>query len=129
MDLIVDNIKWIMLVSGVLTLTLLRGVFDPVGQQKTLFGEALDGPVANVIVRNWAFLICGYAALLIYGAFYPAHRSLILLISGVGKLCFILLVLAQGNRFLKHQAGLAVIFDSIMIAFFALYLAATDFDI
>jgi hypothetical protein len=129
MDLIVDNIKLIMLVSGVLTLTLLRGVFAPTAQQNTLFGEALEGPVADVIVRNWAFLICTYAALLIYGAFEPAHRSLILVLSGVGKLCFIALVLAQGGRFLKHQAGVAVVLDGIMVALFALYLLATDFVI
>ena len=129
MDLIVDNIKWVMIVSGLLTFTLLRGIIAPVAQQKTMFGEALEGPVADVIVRNWAFLICLYAGLLIYGAFDPTHRSLILLLSASGKLAFILLVLAQGSRFLKAQAGLAVIFDGIMVVLFLLYLAATGFQI
>jgi hypothetical protein len=129
MDFVFDNIKWIMIVSGVLTLTLLRGVISPTAQQQSMFGEALEGPVADVIVRNWAFLICLYAALLIYGAYEPAHRSLILLLAGVGKLSFILLVLAQGSRFLRGQAGLAVVLDGIMVALFTLYLIATDFDI
>ena len=127
MDLIVDNIKWIMLVSGLLTLTMLRGVFSPMAQQRTLFGEALEGPVADVIVRSWAMLIATNAAFLIYGAYEPKHRGLILLLAGLGKLGFIVLVLAQGSRFLRHQAGLAVALDGLMVALFAAYLAATGF--
>jgi hypothetical protein len=107
----------------------LRGVISPTAQLRTMFGETLEGPVADVVVRNWAFLICLYAALLIYGAYEPAHRSLILILSGIGKLCFILLVLAQGSRFLRSQAGLAVVLDGIMVLLFALYLIATDFEI
>jgi hypothetical protein len=52
---------------------------------------------------------------LIYGAFHPPSRPLALVVAGLSKLVFIALVLAQGQRFMGHQAGQAVVIDSVMI--------------
>jgi len=84
----------------------------------------VNGPLAQVIVRNWGALTALVGAMLIYGAFDPKGRPLILIVAGVGKAIFIALVLSQGGRYLGHQAGLAVAIDSVMIALFAWYLLA-----
>jgi hypothetical protein len=88
------------------------------------FGEGLDGPVAEVVVRNWGALIGLVGAMLIYGAFNPPHRRLVLTAAGLSKAVFIGLVLSHGNRFLTHQAGVAVVVDSLFVILFAWYLAA-----
>ena len=54
MSWVVENIQWIMLVSGALTI-----------------------PVAEIVVRNWGALIGLVGAMLIYGAFDPPGRPLI----------------------------------------------------
>ena len=44
---------------------------------------------------------------------------------GLSKLVFIVLVLAQGSRYLGQQAGIAIAIDAVWVVLFALYLAAT----
>jgi hypothetical protein len=126
MNLIVSNIQWIMLVAGVLTLTMLQAVFAPKAALKGLFGEALEGPVANIIVRNWGFLIALTAAFVIYAAFHPPLRAPALILSGAGKLCFVALVFAQGARYAKRQAFVAASIDLFWVVVFALYLVAAQ---
>ena len=69
MSLIVDHMQWIMLVAGLLTLTMLQGVFAPRAVMQAFFGESIDSRGAELVVRNWAALIAGGGALLIYAAF------------------------------------------------------------
>jgi len=73
-------------------------------------------------VRNWAALIALVGAGLIYGAYDPPSRPLILTIAGLGKLIFIGLVLAQGGRYVAHQAGIAIVVDLVMVVLFIGYL-------
>ena len=47
------HIKWIMLVSGALTCTMAYAFIAPQAALMSTFGAALEGPVANVVVRNW----------------------------------------------------------------------------
>ena len=56
-------------------------------------------------MRNWGALITLVGAMLIYGAFNPAMRPLVLTIAGLSKLIFIGLVLAYGRQYLGGQAG------------------------
>lgn len=121
---IVDNIQWIMLASGVLTLTMAQAVFAPGRTLTALFGETLEGPLARLIVRNWGFLIVASACMLIYGAFHAEVRSLVLTFCAAGKLCFVALVFAGGARYAKRQAFIAASLDLIMVALFAIYLIA-----
>ena len=125
MSLITANIQWIMLAAGLLTLTMLQAVVAPKAAARAYFGEALEGPAADVVVRNWAFLIVLSALFLLYAAFVePAYRAPAAAFSGAGKLCFILLVLAHRKRFAKRQALAAAAIDSIFVALFAAYLLA-----
>jgi hypothetical protein len=91
---------------------------------RSTFGETLEGPLADVVVRSWGALIALVGAMLIYGAYHPAGRPLILTVAGLGKLIFIGLVLAQGGRYAAHQAGVVVVIDLAMVALFTGYLVA-----
>ena len=119
-----DPMKAVMIVSGLLTATMIQAAFDPQGALRSTFGEGLQGPLAEVVVRNWAILIALMGALLVYGAFRPAVRPPVLVAAGLSKLAFIALVLSHGTRYLGHTAGIAVAIDSAMVLVFAAYLAA-----
>ena len=123
MSLVVDNMQWVMLVGGLLTLSMAQAVFSPRSATRSIFGEEISGPAAELVVRNWGGLIAGGGAMLIYAAFNAEWRPLVLIFTGAGKLMFIALVLAHGHK-LSRQAGAAVVLDSIMVALFAAYLLA-----
>jgi hypothetical protein len=122
MPWIVANIKWIMVVSGVLTTSMLYAAFAPRAALISTFGEGMEGPVSDLVVRNWGALVAMGGLMLIYGAFHPEVRGLVLTFTGAGKALFVGLVLSQGSRFLGHQAGVAVVVDSVMVILFAWYL-------
>jgi len=124
MRMVVANIKWIMLVSGVLTCTMIYAAIAPQAALRSTFGETLDGPLAEIVVRNWGVLITLIGAMLIYGAYHAAVRPLVLAVAALSKLVFIALVLAQGSRYLGQQAGIAIAIDAVWVVLFALYLAA-----
>ena len=125
MNFIIAKIKWIMLVSGVLTCTMIYAAIAPQAALRGTFGETLQGPLAEIVVRNWGVLITLVGAMLIYGAYHAAVRPLVLTVAGLSKLVFILLVLAQGSRYLGQQAGIAIAIDAVWVVLFALYLVAT----
>lgn len=118
----VANIRPIMIVSGVLTLTMVYAAIAPEAALRSTFGETLTGPVANVVVRNWGALIALIGAMLIYAAGKPEVRPLALTIAGASKAVFIALVLSHGRQFLGYQAGIAVVVDLVWIVVFAAYL-------
>lgn len=124
MTWIVSNIRWIMIVTGVLTTTMLYAAFAPEAALRSTFGEALSGPVAHVVVRNWGALIGLIGGMLIFGAFNPPVRALVLMVAAASKAVFVGLVLSQGSQFLGYQAGLAVVIDSVVFAIFVWYLVA-----
>jgi len=121
---IVHNMRWIMLVSGVLTATMVQAAITPDSALQSNFGETVSGPLAHLVVRNWGALIALVGGMLIYGAFNPLQRSLVLIVAGVSKVIFIALVLSEGARYLSYQAGVAVAVDSVMVVLFAWYLLA-----
>jgi hypothetical protein len=122
---ILRNIRWIMVVSGVLTATMLQAAIAPDAALQSTFGETVSGSLALLIVRNWGALIALMGVMLIYGAFNPSERRFILLVVGSSKVFFIALVAAEGTRYLTQQVAFAVGVDFVMVALFAWYLAAT----
>ena len=116
------SMKWIMLVSGALTCTMIYAAIAPQAALQGTFGDTLEGPVAAVVVRNWSVLITLMGAMLIYGAFNIAVRPLVLIVAGSSKVTFIALLLTIGQPFLAHQAGVAVVSDIIQVALFVAYL-------
>ena len=121
---VVDNIQRLMIVSGLLTLTMVYGAIAPEAALQSTFGETIEGPVADVVVRNWAALIGLIGALLIYGARNIAVRHVALVLAGISKTIFIALVLSHGQRFLAAQAGVAIAVDALWVVVFAWYFVA-----
>jgi cbb3-type cytochrome oxidase subunit 1 len=66
---IVRYMRWIMLVSGVLTATMVQAAITPDSALQSNFGETVSGPLAHLVVRNWGALIALVGGMLIYGAF------------------------------------------------------------
>jgi len=122
MKWVVANFRWIMLVSGALTCTMLYAAIAPRAALRSTFGDTLEGPIAQIIVRNWGALIALVGAMLIYGAFNPTARPLILTVAGLSKVTFAGLVLAYGTQYLGGRAGLAIVVDLVMVALFVSYL-------
>jgi len=116
------SIKWIMIVSGVLTCTMVYAVIAPQAMLQSTFGETLEGPLALLIVRNWGALIFLVGAMLIYGAFTPPVRPLALSVAAASKAVFIALVLSNGGRFTGGQAGVSIAVDALMVLIFVAYL-------
>lgn len=71
---IVRNMRWIMLVSGGLTATMVQAAITPDPALQSNFGETVSGPLAHLVVRNWGALIALVGGMLIYGAFNPPQR-------------------------------------------------------
>ena len=85
----------------------------------------MEGPLVEIVVRNWGALIGLIGAMLIYGGFHPPVRPLILTVAGLSKLIFVGLVLAYGSQYLGHQVGLAIAIDLVMVVLYIGYLVGT----
>ena len=127
MNLVVRHIKWVMLISGVLTCTMLYAAIAPSAALEFMFGESLQGPLAEIIVRNWAALIGIVGAMLIYGAFSASSRALVLTVACISKAVYIGLILGIGTQYLA-KTGISIVFDSVLIAIFCAYLLAVSRD-
>ncbi len=121
MNLITKNIKWIMLVSGILTCTMIYAAIAPQAALNSTFGASISGPIAEIVVRNWGALITLVGVMLIYGAFNATHTTFILIIATISKVIFIGLVLTFGSQYLG-KAGIAIVFDSVVVVLFLIYL-------
>ena len=126
MNWIANNIKWIMLISGALTSTMIYAAIAPQAALHSTFGIGLEGPLAEIIVRNWGALITLVGTMLIYGAFKPVSRPLILVVAGTSKLIFISLVLIYGSQYLGQQAGFAIAIDLVAVGLFIGYLTGAQ---
>jgi len=118
----ISNFKWVMLISGLLTCTMFLALFLPQASLKSNFGETIEGPVEEIIVRNWGALIGLMGIMLIYGVFNATVRRFVLVIAGLSKIIFITLVLSSGISYSGLGAGTAVIADSIMVVLYIVYL-------
>jgi hypothetical protein len=125
MEILRRSMKWIMLVSGLLTCTMFYAAIAPEELLRSNFGQSIEGPVAQIIVRNWGILIGLMGLLLIYGALHESARRIALFTAGASKVAFIALVLSLGQPFLQYQVGISVAVDSVMVLLFAIYLVAT----
>ena len=121
MNVIITNIKWIMVIAGLLTCTMIFAVFAPQAALISMFGEALTEPLSQVVVRSWGFLIFLMGVLLIYGAYKPVYRNLCLVIVSLSKIAFISIILVFGAQYIE-QSAVTLILDSILITLFAFYL-------
>ena len=123
MDLIVAQFKWVMLAAGLITMSMISAAVAPRLTFRMMFGDEPTGPLALLLARNWGVLIFLTGALLVWGAFHPEVRPLVLLTAGASKLTFIGLVL--GHPPYRAKALVALLVDGGLVALFAAYLIAT----
>jgi hypothetical protein len=122
-DFIIKNIKWVMLVSGVLTVTMFYGLFAPQAVLESMFGVSFGGTLETIVVRSWCALVGLIGAILIYGAFSDKNRVFSISIATVSKIIFVSLVMFYGKEFLG-EVGPAIAMDCITIALAVLFLVA-----
>ena len=99
-------------------------VITPAAALNSMFGESVGGPVAEIIARDWGALIVLTGGLLIYGAFRPEYRKLIIVFAVAGKIVFVALVLSFGQSLLA-VAWPAITFDSTVVLLLLAYLFAS----
>src|SRR6266487_1825345 len=125
MNWIVKPIKWIMLISGILTATMFYDAIAPDAALRSAFGQGPDGPLAELIVRNWGVLVGLVGLMLIYGAFVPPARRLVLSVAALSKAAFVILLLTVGHDYLGQRIGLALWVDGLQALLFVAYLLST----
>jgi hypothetical protein len=129
MQSITSKTKLIMLVTGCFTCTMVSALFLPHATLTSMFGESLSGggALAEIVVRSWGALITLVGAMLIYGAFNPKQRPLILIIAGLSKLIFVGLLVLLGSQYLpKTIVPIAV--DGIAVILYAICLLGAHRD-
>ena len=121
MNIIFTNIKWIMVVAGLLTCSMIFAVFAPQTALIGMFGEGLTEPLAQVVVRSWGFLIFLMGTLLIYGAFNPVYRNLAIVLTCISKIAFISLIVIFGGQYIDKSV-ITIALDSVLVVIFITYL-------
>ncbi|MCZ4323752.1 hypothetical protein [Pseudomonas anguilliseptica] len=123
MNVVIGNFKWLMLVSGVLTASMLYGLFAPQAALESMFGTAFSGQLESIVIRSWSALVGLMGVILIYGALSEKHRAFCAAIAATSKAIFVTLVLVYGQAFLGKAAA-AIIMDCVVIAATLIYLLA-----
>ncbi|MDP2284721.1 MAG: hypothetical protein Q8L06_11320 [Pseudohongiella sp.] len=125
MHFIQNNIKWIMLAGGALTCTMALAIVAPELALQRSFGATLQGPLADVVVRSWGMLITLVGAMLIYAAFRPVHRTLVLLVAVVSKAMLLILIAGPGREF-AGTAMPVIVADGLIVLIFLVYLLSVS---
>ena len=123
MNFIIKNIKWVMLISGVLTATMFYGLFAPQSALESMFGASFNGSLESIVIRSWSALVGLIGAVLIFGAFNEKHRVFSISIAASSKIIFVLLMLIYGQAFLG-EAATAIVIDCAVIVLALLFLVA-----
>jgi len=123
MNLIIKNIKWVMLASGLLTFTMFYGLFVPQAALESMFGASFSGTLENIVIRSWSALVGLIGVILIYGFFSQKNRVFSISVAAFSKVVFVSLVLLYGQEFLGKVAP-AIAMDCILIILSGVYLVA-----
>jgi len=126
MKWIIAKFKWIMLITGVLTASMFYYAIAPNAALRSAFGQGLEGPLAELIVRNWGVLVGLVGLMLVYGAFVPPARRLVLSIAALSKAAFVTLLLTVGRDYIGQRIGIALWVDSFEAVLFTAYLLTTQ---
>lgn len=124
MHIIVNNIKWIMIVTGLITGSMIATTITPNVVLNSMFGESLNHPVGLLVSRSWGVLVFLIGVLLVIGGIKPVYRRLALVFASVSKLAFSSLIMLFGADYLNKVFSTLVL-DLILVAVFVLYLYAT----
>jgi hypothetical protein len=126
MSWIVANIDWVLVVCGALTATMLLPMVAPRFAFNHMFGEVADGPLGELLMRNWGQMIFATGLLLIYAANHEEARFPILAFASFTKLTFASLALSNGGRYARKLAMPVALGDLGMVGVFVWYLIAAS---
>jgi hypothetical protein len=107
-----------MIVSGLLTITMVRAAVAPKSTMESMFGASIEDPLGEIVVRNWGVLVTLVGLSLVYGGFSGTVQVPILLVAGASKLAFIGLVFIHGRRYLRNSVAYAIAVDSVFVVLF-----------
>ena len=124
MNIVVENIQAILVVCGLLTATMLQFTLMPGRAAQSIFGETVDGPMADVALRGWGLLIALTGGMLVWAAFHPETRTLAIGVALISKVFYMGQLIAKRGRFLKGMAGMTVLLDLVMAALLAIWMWA-----
>lgn len=124
MTIITNNIKWIMLVTGVITCSMVFAAIAPGAALMNTFGTSMEGPLVDIVVRSWGMFITLIGGMLIYGAYHEVHRRLVLTVATIGKLFFVGLIFVYGSAYMD-KAMLTIVFDTVVALVYIAYLLST----
>lgn len=124
MNWVVENIQSILLVSGLLTATMLQFMLMPGRAARSVFGQTIDGPMADVAVRGWGLLIALTGGMLVWAAFHPETRTMAIGVALISKVFYMGQLIAKRGRFLQGMAGMTVLLDLVMAALLATWMWA-----
>jgi hypothetical protein len=127
MKFIIKHIKWVMLVSGVLTSTMFFGLFAPEAALQYMFGASFNGTLESLVVRSWSALVGLVGVVLIYGAFSERNRVFAISIASASKVIFVSLVLLYGTDYLG-KATPAIAMDCVVVFLTAVFLMAVHIE-
>lgn len=134
MSVFKQRVKWIMLISGVVTATMLYGVVAPDSAMVSFFGESLIvGEHAGVeslqglVMRSWSGLVGIMGLVLIAGFFKPQLRDFSLILAASSKLLFVVLVFLYGRAYMGNLAP-AIALDILVVLVACLYLCLPESD-
>ena len=122
--MVVENIQAILVVCGLLTASMLQFTVMPGRAARSVFGETVDGAMADVSVRGWGLLIALTGGMLVWAAFHPETRTLAIGVALISKVFYMGQLVSKGGRFLKGMAGITVLLDLVMAALLATWLWA-----
>jgi hypothetical protein len=119
--MIAPYIQIILLITGILTLGVVIGLFAPQGVFKVVGSDANDAG-AIFIARHWSLLVGLIGALLIYAAFHPEARVPIVIAAATEKIVGGVLVFTGPLR-QRRTVVAAVSADLVMALLYIIYLA------
>lgn len=120
MDVLIAEFRWVMLAGGVLTSTMWLAAFAPQLGLRLLVGEAPSGALPLMLARMFGLMVGMNGLMLIWGAFHPEVRPVVLLYATAGKAAFVAIVASNPDWRSKAMFGLAV--DSLLVLLFGAYL-------
>ena len=120
MNILIEQFKWVMLVGGLLTCSMWLAVVAPQTALRLLVGEAPSGELPTMLARCFGVMVGLNGVLLIWGAFHPEVRPVVLTYAALGKAAFVAMVAPNARWRPKAMVGLVV--DSVLVVLFAAYL-------
>jgi hypothetical protein len=97
-------IKGCLIAVGAVTATMLLAVVAPATVLQGSFGAMITDPLGAVVVRSWGLLIGLIGGMLIYAAFRPAVRGLVVCVALFSKIGFLVIILSYGQAFFPQVA-------------------------